>query len=112
MGGAKKKGLAQAEKQQKRQERKQQKETKKTAKRSRSDAQLKKGEVTAQEVIEKNLNELAKIKALTPYAVATKYNIKINDAKNILKQLEGKRAVQEVARGRGIKVYKFVGNTG
>lgn len=109
MGGAKKSSLAKAEKQQKLQERKQQKEKKKTGK-SRSDAQLKKGEVATQEFEGKRLNELAKIKALTPYAVATKYNIKINDAKTILRQLESKKVAQEVARGRGIKIYKIVRN--
>ena len=110
MGGAKKRSLAQGEKQQKLQKGKQQKEKKTTAKRSRTGAQLKKDGATAQEIIEKDFDELAKIKVLTPYTVAKKYNIKINESKKILEMLEEKRTIQEVARSSRLKVYKFIGN--
>jgi small subunit ribosomal protein S25e len=110
MGGAKKRSLAQAEKQQQMQTTKQQKDQKAAAKAGKAEAQEKAGRFTDQDLTEKELNELAKIKALTPYAVATKYNIKLSVAKDILETLEKKKAVQQVASGGGFKVYKLTGN--
>ena len=107
MGGAKKRTLAQADKQQQIQGTKQQK----TAKTSKTDAKNKTGDISPQEITGKDLNELAKIKALTPYAVATKYNIRLSAAKEVLEMLEKRKSIQYVAGNRGIKIYKFIGNT-
>jgi ribosomal protein S25 len=109
MGGAKKRSLAQAEKQQQLQTTKQQKDQKTTGKMSK-DAQEKASRVAAQDISEKELSELAKIKALTSYAVASKYNIRQSVAKSLLATLEKKKTVQQVASGGGFKVYKFVKN--
>ena len=110
MGGAKKRNLKQAEKQQQMQADKQQQQ-KKASRQSKSEASDKKaGGLNIEELTEKDLNELAKIKALTPYAVATKHNIRLGVAKDILATLEEKKAVQQVASAGGLKIYKFVGN--
>ena len=43
---------------------------------------------------------------LTPYAVATKYNIRISTAKDFLEQLETNGAVQLVSGSHNLKIYK------
>ena len=43
---------------------------------------------------------------LTPYAVATKYNIRISIAKDFLEQLEANGAVQLVSGSHNLKIYK------
>ncbi len=108
MGGAKKRSLKQAEKQQQLQAAKEQQQ-KKSVKQSKVDTSDKTGGINIQEITEKDLNELSKIKALTPFAVATKYNIRMNMAKNVLETLEKKKTVQKVASGGGLKIYRFVG---
>ncbi|MFH0897364.1 MAG: hypothetical protein V1850_04880 [Candidatus Bathyarchaeota archaeon] len=110
MGGAKKRNLKQAEKQQQLQADKQQQQQKKTSKQTKAETSEKKGGLNIQEITEKDLNELAKIKALTPFAVATKYNLRLTVAKDVLETLEKKKTVQQVASGGGLKIYKFVGN--
>ena len=109
MGGAKKRSLAQAEKQQKLQTTKEQKDQKKSEKMSK-DEQEKASKFDIQNLTEKELNELTKIKALTSYAVASKYNIRQSVAKDLLETLEKKKTVQQVASGGGFKVYKFIKN--
>ncbi|MFH0749131.1 MAG: hypothetical protein V1915_04360 [Candidatus Bathyarchaeota archaeon] len=107
MGGAKKRNLAQAEKQQQMQASKQQKEQK--TKSSKAENQEKKGGVLVQGITEKDFAELAKIKALTLYSVANKYNVKLSIAKDILQTLEEKKTVEQVASSGGLKIYKFIG---
>ena len=43
---------------------------------------------------------------LTPYAVATKFGIRISAAKDFLEQLEKNGAVQLVSGSHNLKVYK------
>ena len=108
MGGAKKKSLAQAEKQQQIQTAKQDKAAQKTTKAKptkTSEANLKSGEIG-----EDALKELAGIKALTPFSVATKFNVKMSVAKDMLQTLKKRKTIEQVAGGRGIKVYKLTGN--
>jgi ribosomal protein S25 len=45
---------------------------------------------------------------LTPYAVASRFNIRISAAKDFLEQLEQNGAVQLVSGSHNIKVYKPV----
>jgi len=45
---------------------------------------------------------------LTPYAVATRFNIRISAAKDFLDQLEKTGAVQLVSGSHNIKIYKPV----
>ena len=56
----------------------------------------------AQEVV----NEIKKMGVLTPYAVATRYGIRISAAKEFLEQLEANGSVQLVSGSHNIKIYK------
>ncbi len=55
---------------------------------------------------EKIIAEIKKMPVLTPYAVSTKYNVRISAAKQFLLQLEQNGAVQLVSGNHSIKVYK------
>jgi len=55
---------------------------------------------------EKIVNEVKKMNVLTPYAVASRFNIRISAAKDFLEQLEQNGAVQLVSGSHKIKIYK------
>lgn len=55
---------------------------------------------------DKIVAEVKKMPVLTPYALATKYNVRISAAKDFLEQLEQNGAVQLVSGGHNIKVYR------
>jgi len=57
---------------------------------------------------EKIVSEIKKMNVLTPYAVASRFNIRISAAKDFLEQLEQNGAVQLVSGSHNIKVYKPV----
>jgi len=57
---------------------------------------------------EKMVNEVKKMNVLTPYAVASRFNIRISAAKDFLEQLEQNGAVQLVSGSHKIKIYKPV----
>ena len=51
--------------------------------------------------------ELSKLGALTPYAIATQFNVRLSVAKDILEELERRRLVKPVGGNARIKVYKL-----
>jgi ribosomal protein S25 len=51
--------------------------------------------------------ELAKLGALTPYAIATQFNVRLSVARDILEELERRRLVKPVGGNARIKVYKL-----
>jgi len=55
---------------------------------------------------DKIVAEVKKMPVLTPYAIATKYNVRISAAKIFLQQLEQSGAVQLVSGSHSIKIYK------
>jgi ribosomal protein S25 len=55
---------------------------------------------------DKVAGELKKMSVLTPYAVATRYGIRISAAKDFLEQLEKQGAVHLVSGSHNIKIYK------
>jgi small subunit ribosomal protein S25e len=55
---------------------------------------------------DKIVAEIKKMPVLTPYSVATKYNVRISAAKIFLQQLEQNGAVQLVSGSHSMKVYK------
>jgi small subunit ribosomal protein S25e len=55
---------------------------------------------------EKIVNEVKKMNVLTPYAVASRFNIRISVAKDFLEQLEENGTVKLVSGSHNIKVYK------
>jgi ribosomal protein S25 len=52
--------------------------------------------------------EVKKLGVLTPYAVSTRYGIRISAAKDFLEQLEAVGAVQTVSVSHNLKIYKAV----
>jgi small subunit ribosomal protein S25e len=57
---------------------------------------------------EKIVNEVKKMSVLTPYAVASRFNVRISAAKDFLEQLEQNGAIQLVSGSHKIKIYKPV----
>jgi small subunit ribosomal protein S25e len=55
---------------------------------------------------EKIVGELRKMGVLTPYAVASRFNLRISAAKDFLEQLEDEGVVQLVSGSHNIKIYK------
>jgi len=55
----------------------------------------------------KVIGELKKIKALTPYAVASSLDLRLSTAKHFLEELEKQGAVEYVSGSRNLKIYKF-----
>lgn len=50
--------------------------------------------------------EIKKMPVLTPYAISTRYNVRISAAKQFLQQLEQNGAIEMVSGNHTIKVYK------
>ncbi len=55
---------------------------------------------------EKTISELKKMHALTPYAVATRFNIRISAAKDMLDQLQQNGTIKYVSGNHNIKIYR------
>jgi small subunit ribosomal protein S25e len=55
---------------------------------------------------EKIVGELRKMNVLTPYAVASRFNIRISAAKDFLEQLEENGTIQLVSGNHDIKIYR------
>ena len=105
MGGKKKLGLKQMERMQaKRDEEDKAKDKKKETSAPRERRTI--GVVPPDAKNAKRVNEIKKMNVLTPYAVATKYNIRISAAKDFLEQLEQNGDVQLVSGNHNIKIYK------
>jgi ribosomal protein S25 len=107
MGGAKKKSLAQMEKQQSQQD----------AAKKPEPAKKSKGKTVAEKKTagiglpnledEKFIGELSKIGALTPYAIASQFNVRLSVARDILEELERRRLVKSVGGNTRIKIFKL-----
>ena len=106
MGGAKKASLAQSEKQQQmqtsRQDGKQPKGVKPKAAPEKKAGSSDISNLSEQELVA----ELTKMKAITPYQVASRYNVKVSVAKDILQKMEHRGQIHMVASSGGIKVYR------
>lgn len=108
MGGAKKKSLAQMEKQQVQQD----------AGTKKPEAPKKtKGKTVAEKKTsgigmpnfddQKFVGELSKMGALTPYSIATQFNVRLSVAKDILEELERRRMVKSVGGNTRIRIFKL-----
>ena len=104
MGGKKKVGLKQMEKQQVKED--EDKEAKKKEKAGPPRERRASSIMPPDARNDKIVAEVKKINVLTPYAIATKYNIRISTAKDFLEQLEANGAVQLVSGSHNIKIYK------
>jgi ribosomal protein S25 len=107
MGGAKKKSLAQMEKQQTQQDdAKKPEPTKKT--KGKTVAEKKSAGIGMPNFDDaKFTGELSKMGALTPYAIASQFNVRLSVARDILEELERRRLVKSVGGNTRIKVYKL-----
>jgi small subunit ribosomal protein S25e len=54
---------------------------------------------------DKTMGELKKMHVLTPYAVATRFNIRISAAKDMLDQLQQNGTIKYVSGNHNIKIY-------
>ncbi|MEM3566577.1 MAG: helix-turn-helix domain-containing protein [Candidatus Bathyarchaeia archaeon] len=107
MGGKKKLSLKQMERMQMRkgeEEKKRKEKEKEKATKEKKPAGIFLPDVQGGKI----LDELKKMRVLTPYAVATRLNIRISAAKDFLEKLEEDGLVQLVSGNHDIKIYKAV----
>jgi small subunit ribosomal protein S25e len=106
MGGKKKLGLKQMERMQSKKD-EEDKEKKKKEKGAQPSKERKaSGVVPPDPKNAKIVGELKKMPVLTPYAVATRFNIRMSAAKDFLEQLEENGVIQLVSGSHNIKIYK------
>lgn len=55
---------------------------------------------------DKVIGEIKKMKALTPYQVATRFNIRLSVAKDLLDELAQRGVIQYVSGSKSLKIYK------
>lgn len=105
MGGKKKLSLKQVERQQ---DKKDEEETKEKKKEKAGAPREKKpsGIIPPDPKNEKTLSELKKMHVLTPYAVASRLNIRMSIAKDFLDQLEQSGVIKRVGGNHSIKIYQ------
>ena len=105
MGGKKKLGIKQMEKQQgdkAAEEKSKKKDEKKGPVQKKTTISILPPDAKDQRVVA----EVKKMGVLTPYAVATRYGIRISAAKDFLEQLESNGAIELVSASHSIKIYK------
>jgi ribosomal protein S25 len=56
---------------------------------------------------QKFLSELSKMGAITPYALANQFNLRVSVAKDLLEELERKRLVSAVGGNARIRIYRM-----
>ncbi len=54
------------------------------------------------------LKEIKRMKVLTPYTVASRFDLRLSVAKDFLEELHQRGVVTYVSGGRNIKIYKSV----
>ena len=104
MGGKKKLSLKQMERMQTKKDEEEKKKKEKTAGSSREKKPS--GIIPPDTKNEKIVGELKKMNVLTPYAVASRFNIRISAAKDFLEELEENGTIQLVSGNHNIKIYK------
>ncbi|MEM1997218.1 MAG: hypothetical protein QW702_04110 [Candidatus Bathyarchaeia archaeon] len=55
---------------------------------------------------DKIIKEIQRMKALTPYSVASRFNLRLSVAKDFLEELHRQGVITYVSGGRYIKIYK------
>jgi len=105
MGGKKKLGLKQMERMQDKKDEEDKGKDKKKEKAAPS-KERRIGVIAPDVKNEKIVSEIKKMNVLTPYAVASRFSIRISAAKDFLEQLEENGAIQLVSGSHNIKIYK------
>ena len=106
MGGAKKKSMAQMEKQQVQQDKKPE-PVKKTKAKGPVPEKKATGISLPNFEDEKFIGELSKMGALTPYSIATQFNVRLSVARDILEELERRRLVKAEGGNARIRIYRL-----
>ena len=104
MGGKKKLGLKQMERMQSRKDEEDEEKKKKEKTGPKEKRTI--GIIPPDAKSEKTVAEIKKMNVLTPYGVASRFNIRISAAKYLLEQLQENGAVQLVSGSHNLKVYK------
>jgi len=105
MGGGKKRSLAQIEKQQKLKEKE---EAKAKEKKTKGSTEKKTSILNLPDTSSKEfLDELSKMKAITPYGIASKYGLRLSIAKDVLEDLEKRGTIQMVAGNNRLRIYRL-----
>jgi small subunit ribosomal protein S25e len=102
MGGKKKLSLKQMERMQTRKDEEEKRKKEKAGLKEKKPAGIILPDIKNGKIVD----ELKKMRVLTPYAVASRFNIRISAAKDLLEQLENNGAVQLVSGNHNIKIYK------
>ena len=103
MGGKKKLTLKQMEKMQLRKDLEKKKKSD-----GSSTIEKKTGRIFAPDYRNKKvIDEIKKIKVLTPFTVASRFNLRLSIAKNFLKELERRGIVEYVSGSTRLKIYKI-----
>jgi len=55
---------------------------------------------------DKTIAEIRKIKAVTPFAVASRFNLRLSVAKDMLDELAQRGVLEYVSSGKNLKIYK------
>lgn len=97
-----KRSLKQIEKQQSRRERD---EKKQSGRVDKTIGSLDIPDMSSEELME----QLRRMKAITPTGIATQFNIKVSVAKRLLEGLRRDRVVELVSRSHNLKVYALAG---
>jgi ribosomal protein S25 len=105
MGGKKKLGIKQMEKQQA-DKAEEDKAKKKEEKKGPPQKKITVGIMVPDVRDGKIVAEVKKMGVLTPYAVSTRFGIRISAAKDFLEQLEANGSIQLVSGSHSIKIYK------
>ncbi|RJS85759.1 hypothetical protein CW702_00735 [Candidatus Bathyarchaeota archaeon] len=103
MGGKKKKSLTAMEKAQRRAE---EKRRRREARLRESQAKGLAGVLMPDIKDQKVLDEIKKMNVLTPYSVASRFNIRISVAKDMLEKLHQRGVVTFISGSRNLKIYK------
>jgi len=101
MGGKKKRSLKQMAKSQ-------EKKADKKQKRGAGPSGEKKAipGITTPNLGEKFESELKKMKVITPYSVASRFDLRLSVARDFLRELERKGMVTFVSKSRNLRIYK------
>jgi small subunit ribosomal protein S25e len=105
MGGKKKLGIKQMEKQQEDkavEDKAKKKEEKKGPPTKKANVSIMAPDAKDPKIVA----EIKKLGVLTPYAVASRYSIRISTAKDFLDQLEASGAITQVSGSHNLKIYK------
>jgi len=101
MGGKKKLSLKQMERTQARQEKGESKKS------GESKEKKSIGIFPPDPTNKKVIDELKKMKVLTPYGVASRLDLRLSAAKHFLKELERRGTVEYISGSKNLKIYKI-----